>query len=166
MKKILIFIFIGLAAIAGGVGVHYATSRVDSVRVVVDLPKEAVQASVAEVFTPPLNVVHCGESAMLKNGKLTDQKAYDCFEQYLRSCSPADFVAITENGNIKYLRTIIESRSGTCLVREAYLAIAKADLIGKSMTCAYNPTLPFTQVINYRNCVGTLRDELFNRLSP
>ncbi len=163
MKAITIISALGVAALVGGVGLHYAVDQGSHVVLRESIQPQTTAAAV-DTFTPPANVVHCGEAALLKNGKLSNQEAFDCFQQHLLNCSPADFIAVRDNGNIKYSRTIIEAKGPQCMVREAYIAIAKTDLVGKGMTCAYNPLLPLSQEINYRSCVGILRDELFNQL--
>jgi hypothetical protein len=163
MRTTKILIVLGLISLFAGTGIHYIVDHSGQMAIM-DTTQAPGQAAAVDVFVPPANLVHCGESTMSKTGKLINQEAYACFEQHLLNCAPADFVAVVDGGNIKYSRTIMERQGQQCMVRESYLSIAKHDLIGKGMTCAYNPMLPMTQEINYRNCTGALRDELFNRL--
>jgi len=157
MRTFNIIIIVGLIALIGGVGIRYSLESGKAVPV-------NGQASVISTVLEDANIPHCGEAIMSEKGVLSDQQPYMCFARHLQECSPADFIAVIDSGNIKYSRTIKELRDGQCFVKESYTAVAKKDLIGKSMLCAYDPKLPLSQEINYRNCTGELRDELFNRL--
>lgn len=157
MRNFKIVAVAGFLVLLGGVGVRYAVERGS-------MGGRATEMAASALSMVESGVVLCGEARMSAVGELANQQPYLCFAQHLRECSPANLVASVEQGKIKYSRTIQDLRNGRCMVREVYTAIAKPDLIGKSMLCAYDPNLSLDQPINYRDCTGELRDELFNRL--